>query len=131
MLFYPSGVNKPIRIQGAFVTDKEVEAIVASVKKYAPAKYDKEMINQITQNPKMDEFDGETDEFFQDAVKLVIEKEKASASMLQRQFKIGYNRAARLIDELEKRGIVGPEDGSRPRKVLVNARQIQEHSETI
>lgn len=131
MLFYPFGASKPIRIQGAFVTDKEVEAIVASVKKYAPAKYDKEMINKITENPKMSEFDGETDEFFQDAVKLVIEKEKASASMLQRQFKIGYNRAARLIDELEKRGIVGPEDGSRPRKVLVNARQIQEHSETI
>ncbi|MCT4612903.1 MAG: DNA translocase FtsK [Clostridia bacterium] len=121
MLFYPVGSSKPVRIQGAFVSDSEVESIVEYVKDGAEAEYSEEMINQITsmKNGSDVESSGDVDEeYFYDAVKLVIEKDKASISMMQRAFRIGYNRAARLMDTLEAKGIVGPEDGSKPRNVL-------------
>lgn len=126
MLFYPMGKSKPERMQGAFISDKEVESIVAYVKGNKPISYDSEMIEKITQVAKNTDTDEETDEFFDKAVDLVVEKEKASVSMLQRQFRIGYNRAARLMEDLEKRGIVGPEDGSKPRKVLITKADVIE-----
>lgn len=127
MLFYPSGQAKPARMQGAFVTDKEVENIVDFLRKSSRPAYTQEMVEQITAVQKTAGTpDEETDEFYEQAVELILEKEKASVSMLQRQFRIGYNRAARLMDELEKRGMVGPEDGSKPRKVLITKAQWEE-----
>lgn len=127
MLFYPSGQAKPSRIQGAFVTDKEVEQIVDFLRKSSRPGYTQEMVDQITAVAKTAGGPSEeTDEFFEPAVDLILEKEKASVSMLQRQFRIGYNRAARLMDELERRGLVGPEEGSKPRKVLITRAQWEE-----
>lgn len=127
MLFYPSGQAKPSRIQGAFVTDKEVEQIVDFLRKSSRPGYTQEMVDQITAVAKTASGPNEeTDEFFEQAVDLILEKEKASVSMLQRQFRIGYNRAARLMDELERRGMVGPEEGSKPRKVLITRAQWEE-----
>ena len=127
MLFYPSGQAKPSRIQGAFVTDKEVEQIVDFLRKSSRPGYTQEMVDQITAVAKTASGPSEeTDEFFGQAVDLILEKEKASVSMLQRQFRIGYNRAARLMDELERRGLVGPEEGSKPRKVLITRAQWEE-----
>ncbi|MBR5793653.1 MAG: DNA translocase FtsK, partial [Anaerotignum sp.] len=127
MLFYPSGQSKPSRLQGAFVTDQEVEAIVDFLKKSSKPYYTQETIDQITSTAKAGGGDVEdSDEFFGQAVDLIIEKEKASVSMLQRQFRIGYNRAARLMDDLERHGIVGPEEGSKPRKVLITRSEWEE-----
>ena len=127
MLFYPSGQSKPSRLQGAFVTDQEVEAIVDFLKKSSKPYYTQETIDQITSVAKAGGGDVEdSDEFFADAVDLILEKEKASVSMLQRQFRIGYNRAARLMDDLERHGIVGPEEGSKPRKVLITKSEWEE-----
>lgn len=126
MLFYPSGMSKPVRVQGAFVTDKEVENIVSFVKGNKEQSYDQEMIEKITTSSKNAQAGEESDEFFDAAVDLVVEKEKASVSMLQRQFRIGYNRAARMMDDLERRGIVGQEEGSKPRKVLLTKEELYE-----
>ncbi len=123
MLFYPMGKVKPVRIQGAFVTDKEVENIVDFIKDGGEASYDSDVIDKITSAVPSGAGDEgeEKDEHLDEAVQLVISKEKASVSMLQRQFRIGYNRAARLVEQMEKMGIVGPEEGSKPRKVLYSS----------
>ena len=126
MLFYPSGQSKPSRLQGAFVTDQEVEAIVDFLKKSSKPYYTQETIDQITAAGKVGGAAEDSDEFFGQAVDLILEKEKASVSMLQRQFRIGYNRAARLMDDLERQGIVGPEEGSKPRKVLITKGEWEE-----
>ena len=126
MLFYPSGQSKPSRLQGAFVTDQEVEAIVDFLKKSSKPYYTQETIDQITSAGKVGGAAEDSDEFFSQAVDLILEKEKASVSMLQRQFRIGYNRAARLMDDLERQGIVGPEEGSKPRKVLITKSEWEE-----
>ena len=132
MLFYPSGQSKPSRLQGAFVTDQEVEAIVDFLKKSSRPYYTQETLDQITSSAKAGGDDGEeTDELYGQAVDLIIEKEKASVSMLQRQFRIGYNRAARLMDDLERRGIVGPEEGSKPRKVLITRSEWEERTGAV
>ncbi len=128
MLFYPQGTSKPVRIQGAFLSDKEVESIVHFIKKDSTTGYDNEMIDKITSTEKV-EIES-TDEFFDSAVEFVIQKQKASTSMLQRQFRIGYNRAARLMESLEKNGIVGQEEGSKPRKVLLTKQQWEEKRNT-
>ena len=126
MLFSPIGTSKPIRIQGAFISDTEVEAMVEFLKDGHEQEYSQEMIDNITSVGKEIELGDDLDEHFDQAVEFVIQKEKASASMLQRQFRIGYNRAARLIEDLEARGIIGPEDGSKPRKVLMTSYMWQE-----
>lgn len=128
MLFSPVGLGKPQRIQGAFISDKEVESIVSFIKRGEKISYDSEMIERITEaRPSSgSSLEGDTDELFNAAAEFLISKEKASASLLQRQFRIGYNRASRLIEDLEAKGIVGPEDGAKPRKVLMNAYQWRE-----
>lgn len=117
MLYYPVGANKPIRVQGTFVSDSEVEAIVNYVKNQQEARYQEEMIPE-EQEEHLDEMEVE-DELFDKAVQVVVDAQTASVSMLQRRFRIGYTRAARLIDAMEARGIVGPYEGSKPREVLV------------
>ncbi|MCZ0755402.1 DNA translocase FtsK [Anoxybacillus sp. J5B_2022] len=115
MLFLPMGASKPVRVQGAFVSDEEVEAVVQFVISQQKAQYQEEMIPNDTVEEE-GEFD---DELYEEAVQLVVEMQSASVSMLQRRFRIGYNRAARLIDAMEARGVVGPYEGSKPRAVLV------------
>jgi S-DNA-T family DNA segregation ATPase FtsK/SpoIIIE len=117
MLFLPMGQSKPIRLQGGFISEKEVEELVDFLKQQTFEAPSVEMIEKVTAaSPMTDE---DVDEFFHEAVEFLLQKGKASTSMLQRQFRIGYNRASRLMEELETRGIVGPEDGVKPRKVLI------------
>ncbi|MFZ0445902.1 MAG: DNA translocase FtsK [Bacillus sp. (in: firmicutes)] len=115
MLFHPVGASKPVRIQGAFLSDEEVQGVVDSVIEQQKAQYQENMIPDEISETKT-EID---DEIYGDAVDLVLEMQTASVSMLQRRFRIGYTRAARLIDEMEARGIVGPYEGSKPRTVLM------------
>jgi DNA segregation ATPase FtsK/SpoIIIE, S-DNA-T family len=115
MLFLPVGASKPVRVQGAFLSDQEVEEIVTYVISQQKAQYSDEMIPD-----EINEAVGEVDDdLYNDAVQLIVEMQTASVSMLQRRFRIGYTRAARLIDEMEARGVVGPYEGSKPRNVLV------------
>ena len=114
MLFLPVGASKPVRVQGAFLSDNEVEDTVNFVIGQQKAQYQEEMIPDDTPDV-VGEVD---DELYSEAVDLVIEMQTASVSMLQRRFRIGYTRAARLIDEMEARGIVGAYEGSKPRTVL-------------
>lgn len=118
MLFQPMGENKPNRVQGAFISDEEVEAVVKFVKEQQEANYVEEMIPK--DEPKTEQGEAE-DELYDEAVALVVDMQTASISLLQRRFRIGYNRAARIVDEMELRGIVGPSEGSKPREVLVQA----------
>ena len=115
MLFHPVGASKPVRIQGAFLSDEEVQGVVDFVIEQQKAQYQENMIPDEISETKT-EVD---DEIYGDAVDLVLEMQTASVSMLQRRFRIGYTRAARLIDEMEARGIVGPYEGSKPRTVLM------------
>ncbi|WP_343208868.1 DNA translocase FtsK [Anaerolentibacter hominis] len=131
MLFFPSGYPKPVRIQGAFVSDKEVSAVVDFLSKQkCKPQYSAEMNEKITststaaqENSKEAE-DGR-DEYFADAGRFIIEKDKASIGMLQRVYRIGFNRAARIMDQLCEAGVVGPEEGTKPRKVLMDQGQFE------
>ncbi|KMY53668.1 cell division protein FtsK [Bacillus sp. FJAT-27231] len=122
MLFFPSGASKPVRVQGAFLSDEEVEEIVDYVISQQKAQYQEDMIPEDTPEATTEV----EDELYEEAVQLVADMQTASVSMLQRRFRIGYSRAARLIDEMEMRGIVGPYEGSKPRTVLI-AKQAEEH----
>lgn len=115
MLFLPAGASKPKRVQGAFLSDQEVEAVVHFVIEQQKAQYQEEMIP--TEEETILE---ETDDLYDEAVQLVVNMQTASVSMLQRRFRIGYSRAARIVDQMEQRGIVGPSEGSKPRQVLVH-----------
>lgn len=124
MLFSPVGNSKPIRVQGAFLSDEEVERVVEHCISQQKASYQEDMIPEETSEVAT-EVD---DELYDDAVQLVIEMQSASVSMLQRRFRIGYTRAARLIDAMEDRGIVGPYEGSKPRTVLVSQQSEEKSS---
>lgn len=120
MLFLPIGAAKPERVQGAFISVNEVEKIVSWVKEQQEAVYNEDMIP--SKNDSESQTDGEDepeDEFYDQAVALVRKQQSASVSMLQRRFRIGYNRAARIVDAMEAKGIVGPSEGSKPRQVLI------------
>ena len=120
MLFLPIGAAKPERVQGAFISVNEVEKIVSWVKEQQEAVYNEDMIP--SKNDSENQTDGEDepeDEFYDQAVALVRKQQSASVSMLQRRFRIGYNRAARIMDAMEAKGIVGPSEGSKPRQVLI------------
>lgn len=122
MLFYPLGANKPIRIQGAFLADAEVEGVVNFIKQQTEeVTYQDEILADVPE-PAMTM---EVDEILKDAVEMVVESGQASISMVQRKFRVGYNRAARLIDQMEERGIVGPSLGSKPREVLLTRLELE------
>ncbi|MCL1845503.1 MAG: DNA translocase FtsK [Defluviitaleaceae bacterium] len=125
MLFMPMGQNKPLRVQGGFISEGEVESIVNFLKAQAPVEHTQEEIQRVTM-PGKKVIEGEVDEFFHDAVDFLISKGKGSTSILQRQFRIGYNRASRLMEDLHARGIVGPEDGVKPRKVTITREEYRE-----
>lgn len=127
MLFYPVGEPKPIRVKGCFITDKEVEKIVQYVKMQKDSQYN-DNITEYMKNSTQGRIDNEADEdeLINQAMELVIESGQASASLLQRKFKVGYARAARIIDQLEQKGIVGVFEGSKPRQVLMSKQQLME-----
>lgn len=123
MLFCPLGLSKPIRVQGAFISDSEVHKVIDFLKKQgADNDYSSDVMHRIEKSHESGP-DDDSDEILPDAIETVVRAEQASVSMLQRRFRIGYNRAARLIDMMEARGIIGPSDGSRPRKVLISEDQ--------
>ena len=127
MLFLPIGVNSPTRIQGSFITDEEIGRIIDFTVQQQKAQYDDSLMNleavdTSSASSGLADMSGTTDEddpLYNDIVQFVIETQKASASLIQRKFKLGYNRAARIVDLLEERGIIGPQNGSKPREVLV------------
>ena len=118
MLYIPMGENKPIRVQGAYLTDEEVERIVEFVKTQQEVEYDETMMLPETSEGSSDDPE---DDLFYEVLEMIRELETISTSYIQRRFKIGFNRAARLIEELEARGYVGPSEGSKPRKVNLDA----------
>lgn len=119
MLFNPMGIAKPVRVQGTFISDSEVHKVIEFIKKQSPeTEYANDVIHSI-ERVQTTASEEDTDELLPDAIETVVRAEQASVSMLQRRFRIGYNRAARLIDMMEARGIIGPADGSRPRRVLM------------
>ena len=131
MLFFPTGVLKPIRIQGAFVSDSEVEKIVSFLKKNGGPTYSEDVLEKIERanstDKELDEQDDdETDPFLMEAIDTVVDLGQASASFIQRRFKVGYARAGRIIDQMEARGIISGYEGSKPRQVLVSKEQWQE-----
>ena len=121
MLYMPIGASKPERVQGAYIASDEVERVIDWVKKQQKVDYDETMIPKKGESTSNDvgNNDEPEDEFYNQAVDLVRRQQTASVSMLQRRFRIGYNRAARIVDEMEAKGIVGPSEGSKPRQVLV------------
>lgn len=126
MLFMPMGSSKPIRVQGAFMTDQEVETIVNYVREQGEAQYDESIVPEVDES--QPEADEELDELYDQAVQIVLEAKQASVSLLQRRMRVGYTRAARLIDSMEARGIIGPYEGSKPREVLVSLEQYQQQN---
>ena len=134
MLFSPVGSSKPKRIQGCFVSDEEVEAVVEYVKGDHTADYDDDVMVEIERQAAVDKKqktglpeDGPGDDpMLNDAIRVVVENGMASTSLLQRKLKLGYARAARIVDEMEQRGVVGPYEGSKPRKVLITKDQLME-----
>ena len=145
MLYAPLGVGKPLRVQGAFVSDEEREQVIDFIKQGTTPEYDDEILRQIEKAaagkdaPEEKDEDGHSaalddnpfsgcDELLPQAVDVILDTKQASVSMLQRRLKLGYSRAARLVDQMEELGIVGPFEGSKPRQLLITREQWQEMS---
>lgn len=139
MLYFPLGAGKPTRVQGCLISDQEVADVVEFVKKSGTAKYDDAVLHEIEQHAAEKEkgakgvggsapegVDNEYDELLPAAIEVVVEQGQASVSMLQRRLKLGYSRAARLVDQMEEKGIVGPFEGSKARQILITKEQWQE-----
>ena len=137
MLFLPVGASKPVRVQGTFVTDEEIGAVLSFIKSTSSTQYDEEMIAEMERravaekgNKKGSDDDGDTggalDPMFEQAVECVIDAGQASTSLLQRRCKLGYARAARIMDQMEQEKIIGPYEGAKPRTVLVSKAQWEE-----
>ena len=135
MLFNPQGIPKPIRVQGAFVSDQEVSDVVDFIKEHNGQASYSEQVQQKMESLQSsggttvtitddDSADDGKDAYFADAGKIIVDKEKASIGMLQRYLKVGFNRAARIMDQLEEAGVVGPEEGTKPRKVLMSSEEF-------
>ena len=138
MLYAPLGQGKPTRVQGCFISPEEIERVVEFVKQSGEAHYSDEVMAKIEESVQEKEKGGkgasaaaadaaeEEDELLPAAVEVVLETGQASVSMLQRRLKLGYSRAARLVDQMEERGIVGPFEGSKPRQLLITREKWQE-----
>lgn len=128
MLFNPMGMGKPIRVQGTFVSDGEVHDVIQFVKSQVDdsgSSYNEDILTKIERTGSASQAE-ETDDLLPEAIDLVVHSGQASVSMLQRRFRIGYNRAARIVDMMEARGIIGPQDGSRPRQVLMTEEELEQ-----
>lgn len=126
MLFNPLGMGKPIRVQGTFISDGEVHKVIEHVKsQIEEVEYASDVLNTMekTASPTKGE---DTDDLLPEAIECVVNSGQASISMLQRRFRIGYNRGARIVDMMEARGIIGPQDGSRPRQVLISEDELEQ-----
>ncbi len=119
MLFLPPGVAKLTRIHGAYVSEEEVKRVASFLTRQMKPEYDKSIVTDMTPEEDSKEVGGDSDEKYEEAVELVLQTGHASISMVQRKLRVGYNRAARMIEDMEKNGIVGPSDGSRPREILI------------
>lgn len=133
MLFFPTGAPKPARVQGAFVSDEEVEKIVDFVKQNGTATYSEDILESIENGNKTEKQlaqeqaeDDETDPFLMEAIETVVETGQASTSFIQRRFKVGYARAGRIIDQMEERGVISGYQGSKPREVLMTKEKLEE-----
>lgn len=135
MLFFPSGIPKPVRVQGCYVSDEEISNVVDFVKNLripAPENEDESGIEAVLNSSVSTESGGDTsfgdyDEFFVDSGRIIIETQKASIGFLQRKFRIGFNRAARIMDQLEEAGCVGPDEGTKPRQILMSMDQFEDY----
>lgn len=126
MLYYPVGEQKPKRIQGAFISEEEVEAIVSRIKVHKDLlSYDEEILKHIEKGKDLGDT-SDSDELLEEAIKVVVENQQASTSFLQRKMRIGYNRAARMMDELEERGVISGRDGTKPRQVLMDENELED-----
>ena len=134
MLFMPVGAPKPTRIQGTFVRDEEISRVLNFIKQSAPVQYDEAMIEAMERHAIQDgkkggsgsadsDEDSGSDPMLKQAVEVVIDAGQASTSLLQRRCKLGYARAARIMDEMEEKGIIGPYEGAKPRAVLISRQQ--------
>lgn len=133
MLYYPIGESKPIRVQGSFVTDQEIESVVEYIKEHNEERYNTDIIESLEKssapNASNSDEEDDADELLPDAIELAVNMGNASASMIQRKFKVGYARAGRIIDQMEERGIVSGYDGSKPRQTLISKEQWEEMKE--
>lgn len=133
MLFYPQGYQKPVRIQGAYISDAEVSAIAGFLKDknklHSYSKDVEEQINSASTQGGMSQGGGDKDDLFIEAAQLIIDSDKASIGMLQRKLRIGFNRAARIMDQLADAGVVGPEEGTKPRTILMSMEQFEQYIE--
>lgn len=125
MLYYPSNLSKPIRVQGAFVSDKEVKRVCDFIRNQGEANYNQDAVESISTNNTSQTMQDDKDELYDEAVKLVVADGQASISYLQRKLKIGYSRAARIVDQMEEMGVVSGYDGSKPRKVLIEEEDLE------
>ena len=138
MLYAPLGEGKPTRVQGCFISNEEIEAVIARIKETSTAEYSEEILEHIEQQAEQvgnnkggssggtnDPGDDE-DELIEEAIDVIMDCRQASTSMLQRRLKLGYSRAARIIDQIEERGIIGPSEGSKPRQILISREDWQE-----
>ena len=129
MLFLPMGENVPIRIQGSYVSDEEIKRVVDFVKRGKKPVYDENLTDLEAPSKVNEDFSGEEDPLYNEIVEFAIKTGRISASLVQRKYRLGYNRAARIIDLLEERGIIGPQNGSKPREVLVKLKNESENAE--
>ena len=130
MLYAPLGEGKPLRVQGCFISNEEIESVIEKIKETSTAEYSEEILEHIERQAEQADSKsggsagdpGEDEE----AIDVIMESRQASTSMLQRRLKLGYSRAARIIDQIEERGIIGPFEGSKPRQILISREEWQE-----
>jgi S-DNA-T family DNA segregation ATPase FtsK/SpoIIIE len=125
MLYYPIGLHKPLRVQGAFISEKDISTIIEFIKQQGSPLYQESLFFNVEENEaiSVEEEKEKSDPLLPEVVELIIQTGHASISLVQRRFRVGYTRAGRLIDELERFGVVGKHEGSKPRKVLMNREQ--------
>ncbi|MDO5141497.1 MAG: DNA translocase FtsK [Eubacteriales bacterium] len=134
MLYAPLGEGKPTRVQGCFISSDEIEAVIGHIKQTSTAEYNEEILEHIERQAEQadgkggasGDADGDEDEMIEEAIDVIMDSRQASTSMLQRRLKLGYARAARIIDQIEQRGIIGPFEGSKPRQILISREEWQE-----
>ena len=137
MLYAPLGGGKPTRVQGCFISNEEIEAVIARIKETSTAEYSEEILEHIEQQAEQvgnnkggssgtNDLGDDEDELIEEAIEVIMDCRQASTSMLQRRLKLGYSRAARIIDQIEDRGIIGPSEGSKPRQILISREDWQE-----
>ena len=124
MLYLPMGQNKPSRVQGAYIYDEDVQNVVDFIKAQAEVTYDQAL--EVSESELKTPDDNGTDELFDEVVAFITQEQKCSTSLVQRHFRIGYNRAANLVEELENRGMIGPQAGSKPRQVYLKSKKVDD-----